>query len=148
MTRLSSRAGGHCTSVTRCVAEAPHAGNIWLLDAAAYGLDTSADHDLWAQISSHATVWARHGEPVAYSFRGSSGIGPVAGRDPASAAQALQSELAACADQDVQVSIPGSATALVRVAIAAGLHLGDPALLLLFPAELRPPDALASTATG
>jgi hypothetical protein len=63
--------------------------------------------------------------------RGPFGIGPVAGRDPTSAAHALQTELARRSREQVAVAIPGSATALVEVAVTAGLRFSDPGLLLL-----------------
>lgn len=113
------------------------------LDVAAYGFDRSIDHELWAETCSRATVWRRHDEPVAYSYRNPFGVGPVAGRDAASAAQALQSELALCAGQQIVLAIPGTAVALVEVALGAGLRFTDPGLLLLSPADQEPPSALA-----
>jgi GNAT superfamily N-acetyltransferase len=113
------------------------------LDAAAYGFDRRVDHDLWQRTSTESTVWARAGEPVAYSYQGAFGIGPIAGRDPESAAQALQAELARSACLEVAVTVPGTATRLVEVALTAGLRLADPGLLLLSPAEQPPPSAIA-----
>jgi GNAT superfamily N-acetyltransferase len=129
------------TAVLDPVASDPSA--LLTIDAAAYGFDRRVDHELWTRISGHATVWSRQGEPIAYSYRGPDALGPVAGKDPASAGQALQHLLASCAGERVQVSIPGTATALVRAAIAAGLRLEDPGLLLISPSNLPPPDALA-----
>jgi hypothetical protein len=68
---------------------------------------------------------------------------PSPGRDAASAAEALRAELAASAGQEIRVDIHGSATMLVEVALAAGLRLTDPGLLLLSPADQPPPTALA-----
>ena len=88
-------------------------------------------------------MWRWHDEPVAYSYLSPFGVGPVAGRDAASGAQALQAELARCAGQEIELSIPGTAIALVGVALGAGLHFTDPGLLLLSPADQSPPSALA-----
>jgi len=114
------------------------------LDQAAYGFDRRVDHEFWARNCERATVWWREGRPCAYSYRGGFAglIGPVAGCDPASAAAALRNELADTGDADVVVNIPGSATELARVAIDAGLRLGDPGLLLLAPPD-PPPTAYA-----
>ena len=114
-----------------------------MLDVAAYGFDRAVDHELWARTCSRATVWRWHGEPVAYSYLSPFGVGPVAGRDAGSAAQALQAELARCAGQEVEVAIPGTAIALVQIALNAGLRFTDPGLLLLSPADQQPPSALA-----
>lgn len=118
------------------------------IDLAAYGFDRAVDHEFWARTSARATLWLRAGEPCAYSYGGSlfyrgGLIGPVAGRDAASAAHALRAELAASAGQEIRVDIPGSATTLVEVALTAGLRLTDPGLLLLSPAEQPPPTRYA-----
>lgn len=122
---------------------APTAEALAAIDLAAYGFDRAVDHEFWAQTSSRATVWLCDGEPRAYSYRGLFGIGPVAGRDPASAAEALESELAACADEEIHIDIPGTSIALVAVALDAGLRFTDPGLLLLSPADQTPQTALA-----
>lgn len=115
-----------------------------MLDIAAYGFDRTVDHDLWAQLSSRATIWAVSGEPVAYAYEGGPHlIGPVAGCDPESAARALQMELALCAGEPAHVSIPGTATTLVEVALAAGMRLADPGLLLVSPGDQPPRRSLA-----
>jgi GNAT superfamily N-acetyltransferase len=118
------------------------------IDLAAYGFDRAVDHTFWALTSARATVWLRAGEPCAYSYGGGPFyrgglIGPVAGRDAASAAHALRAELASSAGQDIRVDIPGTATLLVQTAVDAGLRLTDPGLLLLSPAGQAPPDAYA-----
>jgi GNAT superfamily N-acetyltransferase len=118
------------------------------IDLAAYGFDRAADHQFWARTSARATLWLRAGEPCAYSYGGGRFyrgglIGPVAGRDAASAADALRAELAASAGQEARVDIPGSATELAEAALAAGLRLTDPGLLLLSPASQPPPAAYA-----
>ena len=57
-------------------------GSLAAIDAAAYGFDRSVDHEHWLQIARR-TVWARGGEPVAYSYTFAGGAtGPVAGLDP------------------------------------------------------------------
>jgi hypothetical protein len=114
-----------------------------MLDVAAYGFDRSVDHELWAQTCSRATLWMWQDEPVAYSYVSPFGVGPVAGRDATSAAWALQAELARCGGQEIEVSIPGTAVALLDVALSAGLRFNDPGLLLLSPADQPPPTALA-----
>jgi GNAT superfamily N-acetyltransferase len=112
------------------------------IDLAAYGFDRTLDHEFWARTTSPATVWARDSEPCAHSYPGLWGIGPLAGRDPASAAHALRCELAARAGEEVRRDVPGTATALVQVALAAGLRLDDPGLLLISPPQ-QSPTALA-----
>ena len=112
------------------------------IDFAAYGFDRAVDHELWARTSTRATLWLRDGEPCAYSYRGGFHdgrvVGPVAGLDPEAAAQALSAELAANAGEEIYLEVPGSATALVQVAIDAGLRLTDPSLLLLAPPDAPP----------
>jgi hypothetical protein len=80
---------------------------------------------------------------VAYTYLSPFGVGPVAGLDGPSAARALQAELARCAGQEIEVAIPGTAIALVEVALRAGLRFTDPGLLLMSPADEHPPTALA-----
>jgi GNAT superfamily N-acetyltransferase len=114
-----------------------------VIDLAAYGFDRAVDHRFWARTSARATLWLRAGEPCAYSYGGGAFnwgglIGPVAGRDAESAAQALRAELAGSAGRDVNVDIPGSATALVQVALDAGLRLTDPGLLLVSSGQPPP----------
>jgi hypothetical protein len=114
------------------------------IDLAAYGFDRQVDHEFWARTSARATLWLRDEEPCAYSYRGGflGYIGPVAGRDAASAAQALRAELADSPGEQIRVDIPGTATALVQVALDSGLRLTDPGLLLLSPPD-QPPTAYA-----
>ena len=114
-----------------------------MLDSAAYGFDRSVDHEFWARTCSRATLWRRHDEPVAYTYLSPFGVGPVAGRDASSAAQALQAELARCAGREIEMAVPGTAIALVDIALRAGLRFTDPGLLLLSPADQQPPSALA-----
>lgn len=121
---------------------APTPAALKAIDLAAYGVDRAVDHEFWARTSSPATVWLRDGEPCAYSYPGLWGIGPVAGCDDGAAAHALRAELAARANESVRVDIPGSATALLQVALDAGLTLDDPGLLLLSQPQ-KPPTALA-----
>lgn len=86
----------------------------------------------WATVQRH--LIAHDGEPCAYSYRGSfaSVIGPVAGVDAPSAARALRAELGDTpAGDSVRINVPGTATALVQVALEAGLRFDDPGLLLL-----------------
>jgi GNAT superfamily N-acetyltransferase len=111
------------------------------IDAAAYGFDRAADHGVWARTSATARMWTRAGRPVAYAYARPGGIGPVAALTPADAAGALRAELARC-DGPTSLSIPGSAAEMVAVAVAAGLRMGDPGLLLLSPPQ-RPPEAVA-----
>lgn len=92
------------------------------------------DHALWAEAAETATLWLVDREPAAYSYVGPTGrIGPLAGRDEMSAAKALRAELARCAGREVFVDIPGSSARLVEVALASGLRMEDPGLLLLWP---------------
>jgi GNAT superfamily N-acetyltransferase len=122
----------------------PNAEALRTLDQAAYGFDRSVDHEFWGRVSSSKTLWVRDGEAVAYSYREPRMVGPVAGRDPQSAALALRSELARDQEEEVGLQVPGTSTALVAVALAAGLRfVGDPGLLMLSPAEDPPPNALA-----
>jgi GNAT superfamily N-acetyltransferase len=107
------------------------------IDSAAYGFDRAVDHRFWLRLARR-TDWA---DAYAYVFPGGD-IGPVAGTTPEAAAAGLRVELAR-APGEVRVRLPGSARALVEVALAAGLRLGPvPGLLLLSPG-LVPPTALA-----
>ncbi|MBS0327832.1 MAG: GNAT family N-acetyltransferase [Proteobacteria bacterium] len=111
------------------------------IDLAAYGFDRRVDHALWSRMASSATLWLRDGEPCAYSYRGTvaSLVGPVAGRDPQCAALAFRAELARTPEgEGVRLSVPGTASALVRVALDAGLRFDDPGLLLLSPGDALP----------
>src|SRR5579875_737867 len=132
--RITITAGEHALKPA-----APAPAVLRAIDLAAYGFDRAADHEFWARTSAQATLWTRDGKPCAYSYSGGLfGIGPVAGLDPASAAQALRAELAASADTDIQIDIPGTATSLTQIAIQAGLRLTDPGLLLLSPGQPPP----------
>ena len=117
-------------------------GSLAAIDAAAYGFDRSVDHEHWLQIARR-TVWARGGEPVAYSYTFAGGAtGPVAGLTPADAADALESTLARAAGP-VNVRMPGSARALVAVALRCRLRLSETPGLLLCSEGAEPPAALA-----
>ena len=107
------------------------------IDAAAYGFDRAPDHAFWSRHARRST-W---GDAYAYAFPGG-GIGPVAGLTAAAAARALAAELAR-AGGAVQVRIPGSARALVEVALHAGLRLAPVPGLLLLSDGLEAPTALA-----
>ena len=112
------------------------------IDLAAYGFDREVDHGFWRSTSKRATLWSRDGVPVAYSYQGFYGIGPVAALEPDAAADALREELAQSTGEETAVWIPGTAVRLVEVALASGLRLGDPGLLLLSP-PARSPESLA-----
>jgi GNAT superfamily N-acetyltransferase len=122
--------------------EGEDAARLAEIDRAAYGFDRSVDHAHWAGNGSR-TVWARGAEPVAYSYLfPGGGIGPVAGSTPADAADALETALAR-ASGPVGVRMPGSARALVAVALRCGLRLSATPGLLLCSAGAEPPSALA-----
>ena len=121
----------------------PDPGALRLLDRQAYGFDRTVDHAWWSEAAESAMVWLDDGKPVAYSYVSSSGlIGPLVGRDEQSAANALRAELARHADRTVSVDLPGSSAKLAEVALASGLRMGDPGLLLLWP-PVDPPRTLA-----
>jgi GNAT superfamily N-acetyltransferase len=107
------------------------------IDSVAYGFDRSLDHRFWER-HARRTAW---GDAYSYAFPGGD-VGPVAGLTPAAAAAALAAELAR-ADGPVRVRVPGSARALVEVALRAGLTLGPVPGLLLVSGEVEPPTALA-----
>ncbi len=112
-------------------------GDLADIDAAAYGFDRSVDHAYWGQVTRR-TTWGD-----AYSYAAPWGdIGPVGGLTPAAAARALEAELAR-AEGPVKLRVPGSARALVEVALEARLRLSPAHGLLLLSDGLRPPDALA-----
>jgi hypothetical protein len=115
--------------------EAP--ADLAAIDAAAYGFDRTVDHRYWEQ-HARRTEW---GDAYSYVF-GSGDVGPVAGTTPAAAARALAAELAR-SDGPVRVRIPGSARALVEVALRAGLRLGPVPGLVLLSSDVEPPTALA-----
>jgi hypothetical protein len=120
----------------------PGDGDLAAIDAAAYGFDRARDHTHWAGVARR-TVWVRAGEPVAYSYAFPGGdVGPVAGLDPAAAADALAGELA-CATGPVRVCIPGSARPLVAEALRSGLRLAPVPGLLLLSSGAEPPAAFA-----
>jgi GNAT superfamily N-acetyltransferase len=125
----------------------PEPAAMAVLDVAAYGFDRAVDHAYWSQ-GAAATLWLRGGEPAAYSYRSDGGeIGPIAGTDPASAAAALQGELARC-DGEAWVNVPGSSRELVETALAAGLRFESPPGLLLLSAGVAPPRSLAIASYG
>lgn len=107
------------------------------IDSVAYGFDRRADHRYWKGIARR-TTW---GDAYSYLFPGGA-IGPVAGLTPEAAARALAAELTRAAGA-VRVRIPGSARALVDVALRAGLRLAPVSGLVLLSEGLDPPTALA-----
>jgi len=113
------------------------------LDRAAYGFERAADHIYWAESAARRTLWERRGEPVAYSYARPGRIGPIAGRDPRGAADALRAEFARSGDEEVLVQVPGSAFELVEAALAAGLRFTDAPGLLLLSRAVEAPRALA-----
>lgn len=140
---LAFEGGPLNTAPERFEAAPPDPDTLRLLDQAAYGFDRSVDHTLWKETAETATLWLAGGEPAAYSYVSATGlIGPLAGRDGTSAANALRAELARHAGGTVSVAIPGSSAQLVAVALASGLRMQDPGLLLLSP-RADPPRALA-----
>ena len=129
------------SGATELEAVTPAPDALRIIDLAAYGFDRGVDHALWAKMSQGTTLWRRNGAPCAYSYRDTIPglIGPLAGIDSESAALALRAELARTPDQgEVRLAIPGTATALVRAALDAGLRFADPGLLLLSPGDALP----------
>jgi GNAT superfamily N-acetyltransferase len=119
-------------------------GGLRPLDALVYGFDRSRDHEHWFATGLRATAWERDGDRVAYSYASPAGrIGPVVGRDEASAAAAMRNELARLDGREAVAHVPGSSRALVEVALAAGLRISGPPGLLLLSAGLQAPRALA-----
>jgi GNAT superfamily N-acetyltransferase len=122
-------------------AGAPEAGDLLELDRAGYGFDRSIDHPFWSRQRT-CTVWRRDGRAVAYAYHSMTGsLGPLAGRDPASAADCLRAELAV--RPRAVVEVPGTARELVAVAIEAGLRLVPPPGILLLSADVQAPDRIA-----
>jgi GNAT superfamily N-acetyltransferase len=115
----------------------PAPADLAAVDLHAYGFDRAIDHAYWER-HGRRTTWPG---AYAYAFPGGD-IGPVAGLDAAAAARALAAELAR-AEGEVRLRIPGSARALVEVALAAGLRLDSVPGLLLLSEALTPPTALA-----
>jgi GNAT superfamily N-acetyltransferase len=115
--------------------EAP--ADLAAIDAAAYGFDRSVDHDAWAR-AAERREW---GDAYTYAFPGGE-LGPVAGLNGNAAARALEAELAR-APGPVRLRVLGTARELVRVALGAGLRLGDAPGLLLVSDGVEPPTALA-----
>ena len=117
-------------------------GSLAAIDAAAYGFDRSVDHEHWLQIAStHRLGARRRAGGVQLRVRGRR-HGPVAGLTPADAADALESALARAAGP-VSVRMPGSARALVAVALRCRLRLSETPGLLLCSEGAEPPAALA-----
>ncbi len=107
------------------------------IDELVYGFDRSVDHAYWLR-HAERREW---GDAYSYRFPGGQ-IGPVAGLTPEAAARAFAAELSR-ADGPVPVRIPGSAGAILEVALRARLTLGAAPGLLLLSKRLRPPTALA-----
>jgi GNAT superfamily N-acetyltransferase len=125
---------------------APEPADLAALDLAAYGFDRSVDHRFWSAEAT-PTLWSRDGEPVAYSYRWPNGrIGPLAGRDPSSAADALRAELGRHPEALIQV--PGTSRTLVRTALVAGLRFVSTPGLLLLSDEIEVPRSLAISSYG
>jgi GNAT superfamily N-acetyltransferase len=135
--------GGDTTGL---IAASPDPAALLALDQAAYGFDRAVDHAFWAS-QAQPTLWLRDGAPVAYSYRWPGGkIGPLAGLDETSAGDALLAEL----DRrpDAAITIPGTARALVRTALASGLRLGAPPGILHVSEGFEPPRSLAIASYG
>jgi GNAT superfamily N-acetyltransferase len=115
--------------------EAP--ADVAAIDDAVYGFDRSVDHRYWERYARRSE-W---GDAYSYVFPGGD-FGTVAGQTPAAAARALTAELAR-AHEPVRVRIPGSARALVEVALRARLRLGAVPGFVLLSEGLEPPTALA-----
>ncbi len=107
------------------------------VDASAYGFDRTVDHRYW-ELHARRSEW---GDAYSYAFPDGD-LGPVAGATPAAAARALAAELARSAGP-VRVRIPGSARALVEVALRSSLRLGAVPGLVLCSPGVEPPTALA-----
>ena len=121
-------------------ATTPRPGELARLDALGYGFDRAVDHEFWGR-HAELTLWRRRERPIAYAYVSPTGtIGPLVGRDPASAATALRAELARRSEVDLE--IPGSAPALVAVALEAGLRFVEAPGLLLHSVPVRPPSAV------
>ncbi len=73
-------------------------------------------------------------------------IGPLAGVDPENASAALTAEL--MMNGSASVEIPGSAGALLRTALEAGLRIEPPLGLLLGTEGVKAPAALAISTYG
>jgi GNAT superfamily N-acetyltransferase len=125
---------GH-PAIEATIEEAP--ADTRALDELAYGFDREVDHAFWSRYGRKTDS----GDAYAYVFPGGE-IGPVAGATPAAAAAALAGALAR-AEGEVRVHIPGSARALVEVALRAGLQLAPVPGLLLLSEGVEPPTALA-----
>jgi GNAT superfamily N-acetyltransferase len=121
----------------------PEADVLAALDRAAYGFERAIDHEHWGR-HARGTLWLRAGEPVAYAYSWRHGrLGPVAGRDGDSAAQALRAELARLDGARAEVVAPGSSSGLVAEALAGGLRFTRPPGLLLLTPGTPPPAGLA-----
>ncbi len=119
----------------------PLPGDLTMLDRASYGFRRTVDHEYWSR-QRRCTVWRRDGAAVAYSYSAVTGaIGPLAGMDPASAADSLRAELSRV--KRASVLVPGTARGLVEVAVEARLRLVGPPGNLLLSRDVPAPDSLA-----
>jgi GNAT superfamily N-acetyltransferase len=118
------------------VAATPGPVDLAAVDGASYGFDRRVDHQYWSSFARRSE-WGD-----AYSYATAGEIGPVAGMTPDAAAAALAGELAR-AEGEVRVQIPGSARALVAVALAARLSVAPVPGLLLVSEEAGAPTAVA-----
>jgi GNAT superfamily N-acetyltransferase len=116
------------------------------IDWIAYGFDRRVDHDYWAS-RWERRAWFRGGELVAWAYRWPDGnIGPLAAIDPATAADAFRSELAA--GGPISVEMPATARPLLAAALDAGLRIKPPMALLLAADGVSPPSSLAISTYG
>jgi GNAT superfamily N-acetyltransferase len=119
----------------------PRPGELTMLDRAGYGFARPVDHEFWSR-HRRCTVWRRDGSAVAYAYRALTGsIGPLAGIDQVSAAEALRAELGRVSR--ASVLIPGTARDIVDVAVAARLRLVAPSGNLLLSRDAPTPHSLA-----
>jgi hypothetical protein len=112
------RASRALRSLSKLEPAPPDPDALRFLDQAAYGFGRTVDHALWKENAESATLWLAGGEPASYSYVSAAGL------------------------IGTSIAIPGSSAKLVEVALASGLHLKDPGLLLLWP-PVDPPRALA-----
>jgi GNAT superfamily N-acetyltransferase len=107
-----------------------HAGGIDRLDRELLGYARPVDHELWAGESSAARAYLdADGEVVAYGYRADDWIGPVGAPDEELTA-AIVGDLAAAGGGSVTVQVSGSAGALLRLLLRAGLRSERGAVLL------------------
>ena len=119
---------------------APPPDELAAIDRAVLGMARPQDHEFWQGVSTlHAFSVVRGGRTVGYAYVEAAGaIGPVAVRDAADLAPAVEAAVSEAAYRGAttgRIRIPGVAPPAVRALRARGWRYGDGVTLVLTSAE-------------